>query len=217
MPALKPTEHVGTITWLGRVADRDARLASQEVASLRLTFAGPEGEAHGGVTRPSCSRVTAQHPRGTEIRNVRQVSIVGAEELAAIAAALGLDSFDPAWIGATLAVSGIPDLSHLPPSSRLQGPDGVTLVVDMQNRPCHLPAPVIDAARPGHGRGFKAAAKWRRGITAWVEREGTLRRGEALRLHVPDQRAWRGAEERTGAPAGPRGGSSRRDAPVTGA
>ena len=43
---------------------------------------------------------------------------------------------------------------------------------------------------PGHGRGFKAAAADRRGITAWVEREGMLRVGEEIRLHVPAQRAW---------------------------
>ncbi|WGH79378.1 MOSC domain-containing protein [Jannaschia ovalis] len=193
MPALVPTDIYGRIEWLGLVPDRDAALTATPRDMLRLGFAGPEGEAHGGLTRPSCSRVTSQHPRGTEIRNVRQLSVVSREELDAIGAALELDSFDPAWIGATLVVSGIPDFSHLPPSARLQGEDGVTLVVDMQNRPCHLPVPVIEAARPGRGKGFKTAAKGRRGVTAWVEREGVLRLGERLRLHVPEQRAWQGA------------------------
>jgi hypothetical protein len=27
-------------------------------------------------------------------------------------------------------------------------------------------------------------------VTAWVEREGVLRLGEMLRLHIPDQPAW---------------------------
>ena len=40
------------------------------------------------------------------------------------------------------------------------------------------------------GRAFKAAAKGKRGVTAWVERPGSLRIGHKLRLHVPDQRAW---------------------------
>jgi len=48
----------------------------------------------------------------------------------------------------------------------------------------------IEAVRPGNGRGFKRAAEGRRGVTAWVEREGMLRLGDTLRLHVPDQRAW---------------------------
>lgn len=194
MPALVPTGVTGEIVWLGRVADRAAALASTECRAIRMTFAGPEGEAHGGLTRPSCSRVTAQHPRGTEIRNVRQLSILSQEELDEIAAGLGLPRVDPAWLGATLVLRGIPDLTHLPPSSRLQSSrDGTTLVVDMENRACQLPAPVIEAAAPGHGTAFRRAAQGRRGVTAWVEREGELRLGDTLCLHIPEQRAWTGA------------------------
>ncbi|MEM8823719.1 MAG: MOSC domain-containing protein [Pseudomonadota bacterium] len=194
MPALARTDIIGRITWLGLVPDRDANLASQPREALHLTFAGPEGEDHGGLTRPSCARVTTQHPKGTTIRNVRQLSVVSQEELTAIAEEIGTNGFDPAWIGATMVISGIPDFTHVPPSSRLQSEtDGTTLVVDMENRPCHLPAPVIETDAPGHGRAFKSAAKDRRGVTAWVEREGTLRLGDTLRLHVPDQRAWQGS------------------------
>lgn len=190
MPALIPTRFAATVTWLGTVADRDAALASAPVKGLELGFDGPVGEAHGGLTRPACSRVAALYPRDTPIRNTRQLTVVSAEDLAVIAAAMGLDAIDPAWLGATVVVEGMPDLSHLPPSARLQGPDGVTLVVDMENRPCQLPAKVIEAARPGKGRAFKPAAVGRRGITAWVEREGRLQIGDKLRLFVPDQPAW---------------------------
>jgi hypothetical protein len=89
-----------------------------------------------------------------------------------------------------MVIEGIPDLTHLPPSSRMQAEGGTTLVVDMQNRPCVLPAKPIEAALPGFGKAFKTAASGRRGVTAWVEREGLLRVGDGVRLHVPDQRAW---------------------------
>ena len=191
MPALAPTEITGTVSWIGYVPDRDASLRSTTLEEVGLTYAGIAGEAHGGLTRPSCSRVVSQHPKGTDIRNVRQLSVVSAEELAEIAADCGLDALDPALIGASLVISGIPDFTHLPPSSRLQMPDGATLVVDMENRPCHLPAKPINADHPGAGDKFKAAAKGKRGVTAWVEREGTMRVGDVVRLHVPDQRAWR--------------------------
>lgn len=190
MPALKPTAFFGTITWLGVVADRDAALQSHAVTEVHALFAGPEGEAHGGLTRPACSRVAGQYARGTEIRNTRQFSLLAAEDLAAIAAAMGLESLDPALVGATLVVAGIPDFSHLPPSSRLQAEGGATLVVDMENRPCTLPARPIEARHPGFGKVFKPAAAGRRGVTAWVEAEGVLRLGQKLRLHVPDQPAW---------------------------
>ena len=190
MPALKPTDYTGRITWIGRVSDRAASLAAESLGHVAVSYAGIAGEEHAGLTRPSCSRVVAQYPKGTEIRNVRQFSVLSVEDLAAIAAKMGVERIDPAWVGASLVVEGIPDFTHLPPSSRLQGPDGMTLVVDMENRPCHLPAKVIDAHLPGVGGRFKAAAKGRRGVTAWVEREGVLRLGEMLRLHIPDQPVW---------------------------
>ena len=190
MPALIPTEVTGTVAWIGHVPDREASLKSEAADTAKLTYAGIPGETHGGVTRPSCSRVISQHPKGTEIRNVRQLSVVSIEELAEIAADCGLEALDPSYIGASLAIAGIPDFTHLPPSSRLQFPDGSAIVVDMENQPCHLPAKPINADHPGAGDKFKAAAKDKRGVTAWVEREGKISVGDTVRLHIPGQRAW---------------------------
>jgi hypothetical protein len=192
MPALIPTDLVARVVWLGCQPDPVENLVirARPVSEMPLSFAGYAGESHAGETRPSCSRVLKQHPRGTTIRNVRQLAVVSAEEMAEVAATLGLPAMDYAWVGASLVVEGIPDFTHLPPSSRLQGPDGVTLVIDMENLPCQEPAVTIEKARPGMGKGFKAAAAGKRGVTAWVEREGVLRPGDALTLHVPAQRAW---------------------------
>ena len=191
MPALVSTPHAGTITWLGRVADRAQGLRSAAVTEVMARFDGLDGEAHGGLTRPACARVRALHPRGTEIRNARQISIVAAEELGDIARRMGLERVEPGWLGASLVVRGIPDLTHLPPSSRLQTENGTTLTVDMENLPCHLPGAEIDKDAPGRGAAFRDAAQGRRGVTAWVEREGPLRVGDRLRLFVPAQRPWR--------------------------
>jgi len=195
MPVLKPTDYAARIVWLGLVRDRDAALAAEAVDSITATFAGPEGEAHGGLTRPSCSRVLAQYPRGTDIRNTRQFSILSMEELTQIAARMGVDRLDPALVGATMVVEGIPDFSHVPPGSRLQAEGGATLVVDIENRPCQLPAKPIETRHPGFGAKFKSAAAGRRGITAWVEREGIFRIGDAIRLHIPDQPVWAHLDE----------------------
>lgn len=190
MPALKPTDYTAEIVWLGVVDDRPNSLRASAVQTMGLGFGGLDGEEHAGRTRPSCSRVISQHPRGTEIANTRQVSIIAQEELADIAAAIDMPDLSPAYLGASIMLRGLPDFTHLPPSSRLQGPDGVTLVIDMHNRPCHLPAKEIDDDAPGHGKAFKSAAEGKRGVTAWVERPGTLELGQTLRLHIPDQRAW---------------------------
>lgn len=191
MPALKPTDYYATVIWLGSVVDRDASLTSKAVESMDLTFAGYDSESHAGLTRPSCSRVIQQYARDTPIKNARQLSIVSQEEVAQIAAAMEMSVLEPHLIGASLMIAGIPDWSHVPPSSRLIAEnDGPGLLIDMENRPCHLPAPFIEAENPGFGKTFKASAKGRRGVTAAVEREGRLSLGAKLRLHIPDQPIW---------------------------
>jgi hypothetical protein len=190
MPVLKKTGFTGTITWLGRVLDPPPALVSHPETALFAGLAGVEGEIHAGLTRPSCSRVKDQYPVGTEIANTRQFSVVSAEDLALIAEAMGLAALDPGLIGASMVVSGIPDFSHLPPGSRLQATSGATLVVDLENRPCVLPARPINATYDGFGRKFKPAAEGRRGIVAWVERAGWFRVGDSISLHIPDQPVW---------------------------
>jgi hypothetical protein len=193
MPALVPTEIIGEITFLGLVESRAIGLPSQPIQELSALFSGPKGEDHGGLTRASCSRVLSQYPRNTEIRNTRQFSILSAEELDIIAKKMGLDRLDPALVGATMVIRGIPDFTHLPPSSRLQGAGGATLVVDMENQSCQLPAKPIEAIHASKGASFKFAASGLRGVTAWVEREGQFQVGEKIRLHIPSQRGWRGS------------------------
>lgn len=191
MPALKPTDMTATVTWLGAIMDDDrTAMMAQSYDRIDLTFAGVEGAFHAGLTRPSCSRVTAQYPKGTNIRNERQLSIVSEEELALIAADMGVDRIDPARIGATMVIRGIPDFTHVPPSSRLQAPSGATVVVDMENRPCIFPAKSLDVVHPGKGKAFKPTARGRRGVTAWVAAQGAIALGDTLTLHIPDQKPW---------------------------
>lgn len=190
MSALLKTDFIGEIVWLGYVPDRGASLRAQPVQEMAISFAGYAGEAHAGLTRHSCSRVLSQYPRDTEIRNTRQLSIVSQEELDKIAERMGLERLDPALIGASMVISGIPDFTLVPPNSRLQAGTGATLAVDMENRPCVLPAKEIKRDLPDFGPKFKPAAQNLRGVTVWVEREGILRVGDEIVLHIPDQPAW---------------------------
>lgn len=190
MPVFELSTYVGRVTWLGRVTNRDASLTSQPCQALSFDIEGATGESHSGATRPSCSRVLNIYPKDTPIANSRQVSVLSTEELAVIAERMGLDRLDPTLIGASMVIEGIPDLSHLPPSSRLQMPDGTTLVVDVANRPCMLPARPIEDLHPGFGAKFKAAGKGKRGFVGWVERGGTVQLGDEVRLFIPDQPQW---------------------------
>lgn len=191
MPALIPTEHKAKITWLGRVEKGGEGIRSAALSgAVQASYDGLEGEVHAGLMRPSCIRTVTQFPEGTQIRNVRQFSVLSAEELAATAADMGLDGLQPEWLGASMIIEGIDDFTHVPPSSRLMNAAGTSLVIDMINRPCLYPAKEVEKDKPGYGKAFKRAALGRRGVTAWVEHEGPLAIGDELTLHVPDQRAW---------------------------
>ncbi|MBO9410032.1 MULTISPECIES: sulfurase [unclassified Ruegeria] len=189
MPVLRKTEFTAEVVWLGQVP-AGASIRAEAAASLSLGFAGVAGERHEGENRASCVRMTNIYPKGTEIRNVRQLSVLSQEEMQETATEMGLDTLDPSYLGVSILLKGIPDFTHVPPSSRLQGPDGVTITIDMENRPCVIPGREVEADLPGHGAAFKPAAQGRRGVTAWVERPGVLSLGDSLTLFVPDQRAW---------------------------
>ncbi len=89
-------------------------VASVPVDRLTLTYAGIPGDRHAGTTRLSGAR-EPWYPRGTPMRNERQLSILSAEELVEVAAAMAIPELKPEWIGASLLLSGIHDMSRLPP------------------------------------------------------------------------------------------------------
>ncbi len=112
---------------------------------VMVTFAGFEGDRHAGIIRKADSR-TPHYPRGTEIRNDRQISIVSVEELAQIAAAMDVPEIKPEWLGANLSLEGIPRLTCLPPMTRLYFSSGAVLVVQAENLPCQHPGKIIQDA-----------------------------------------------------------------------
>src|SRR6478672_8004749 len=85
-------------------------------------------ERHRGMARAADARVP-WYPRGTPIRNSRQVSIVSSAELAEIARALGIPEVKPEWLGANLVVDGVERLSMLPRGSRLFFPGDAVVAV----------------------------------------------------------------------------------------
>ena len=161
-----------------------------ERQELKLEFTGPEGDYHVGHTRLSDSRMLKQFKRGTTVRSARQISIVSVAELAEVATRLAIPELWPEWLPANLVVSGIPDLTLLPPSTRLQFPSGATIVVDIENLPCRYPAAAIGKHHPEAEASFIAKARGKRGVVGWIEAEGIVRRGDAITVWIPPQRVY---------------------------
>jgi hypothetical protein len=161
------------------------------VDELRLGFNGISGDFHAGSTRRSGGR-EPWYPRGTEMRNERQLSIVAADELAIVAERMGLAEIKPEWIGANLVIEGVPHLSMLPAGTLLFFKGGVTIKVDAQNGPCRVAGRSIAenvgmADVEAGALLFPKAAKRLRGVVAWVEKPGTIRVGEEISVRVPEQ------------------------------
>jgi hypothetical protein len=164
---------------------------SREIDELVLTFEGVAGDFHAGTTRRSGGR-EPWYPRGTEIRNERQVSIVAPDELAGIAQRMEIREVRPEWLGANLVISGIAQLSMLPSGTLLFFSGGVTIKVDAQNSPCRIAGRAVaeNGKMADHETAsllFPKAAKRLRGLVGWVEKPGTIRRGEKVSARIPEQ------------------------------
>ena len=169
-------------------APRDT-FVSEPLDVLELTYEGIAGDRHSGLYRESGPR-EPWYPRGTPMRNERQLSILSAEENADVAAAMSIPELKPDWIGGNILLSGVPELSRLPPRTLLWFPSGATVRIDGDNGPCKKSGAAIAAHVPGRPDlefGFVKAAKHKRGLLGWVEREGQVRVGDSVKLRVWEQ------------------------------
>lgn len=164
---------------------------TRAVEGLPLGFEGIEGDFHAGHTRRSGGR-EPWYPRGTEMRNERQLSIVAPDELAIVAERMGLAGIKPEWIGANLLLDGVPMLSMLPAGTMLFFKGGVTIKIDGQNAPCRIAGRSIaeHVGMADHDAGsllFPKVARRLRGLVAWVEKPGVIAAGEEVSVRIPEQ------------------------------
>lgn len=155
------------------------------VPAIDLDWGGPIGDRHHGELMSADVRQAGVFERGTTIRNHRQISIVDVQELAGIAAALGLVDIAPGTIADNIATQGIPDLTALPRMSRLLIGAEVVVMTGGENLPCTSAGRLVQERYGTAPEAFPRAALGRRGVTAWVERPGTIRPGDAIRIVLP--------------------------------
>jgi len=191
IPARKLTARVA-----GLYAALKGAFQTEPVAELALGFDGIAGDVHSGATRRSGGR-EPWYPRGTEMRNERQLTLVAADELAEVAGRMGLAEVRPTWIGANIVIEGVAKLSMLPAGTLLFFKGGATLKIDGQNHPCRLAGRSV-AERAGMddieagALAFAREAKRLRGLTAWVEKPGRIVMDEEISARVPEQWIYRG-------------------------
>lgn len=190
MAVLEKSKLTGTVVALLSNPDRKTGLEKASRDKVDIIFDGIVGDCHSGRTYASDSRLLKQYKRGVPIANTRQLSVLSEEQLAEIASLLDIPRLEPEWVGANLVTSGIPDLTFLPPSTRMMFSSGATLIVDGENAPCRYVSDVINKHHPGKGDPFPKLARHKRGLVAWVEKEGAIAVGDEIVLHIPPQRIY---------------------------
>lgn len=163
-------------------------ITPKEIPSIALdeietTWEGLVGDKHFGLTMKA-NKFQAPYPKGELIRNVRQISIVSLEELQQVAEAMQIDQVDPAWVGANLMLSGVAGLTQLPGGSRLYFEGGAGIVVEGENMPCVTAGGCLaeNVGRPELRSAFPKQAIGKRGLVAWVEKPGVIRKGERVTI-----------------------------------
>lgn len=159
---------------------------------LDFTLEGILGDKHAGFTKKADAR-NPEYRRGTTMRNDRQWSAVTPDELAEAARAMGVEVIAPAWLGANLSFSGIPDFTLLPKGTKLIFASGAVLLVESENMPCVGPGRVIAAHYPDlklSPNRFVKAAMHKRGLVGVVERAGAVRVGDAVTVEVYEAAAY---------------------------
>lgn len=169
---------------------------TRAAASVTLDLAGIVGDRHSGTSRKAGPR-EPWLPRGTVMRNDRQLSAVCPAELGVVARRLSADRIEPEWLGANLLVSGLPEFSRLAPGSRLafggqwggkgRFDGGAVLRVEGYNFPCRKAGRALADAlgRPELEFAFVREAAELRGLVLSVEVAGVIVPGDAVVLLPP--------------------------------
>jgi hypothetical protein len=106
---------------------------------------------------------------------------------------MDLPEIRPEWIGAHLAVEGVPSLSFLPPGTRLFFSGGASVVVEAINGPCRDAGRSIARHTGGPAEyelTFPKVARGLRGVVASVERPGVVVSGGEVQVRIPEQRLY---------------------------
>lgn len=150
--------------------------------SLDLDWAGAVGDRHYGLTMSSNARQANVYPRGTTIRNHRQLSIVDESELAVIAVNLGLPELSPGVIADNICTRGIPNLTQLAPMTRLVFEGGAVIMLGGENLPCVIAGGMVQDRYGVRAEAFPKAAMGLRGVTGWVEHPGVITPGQRIQI-----------------------------------
>ena len=153
---------------------------------IQCLWGGVRGDRHCGQIKLAGVR-EKYVPKGTEVLNLRQVSIVSKEELEEIAQRMDIPEVTGADLGANIVLSGVPELTKLPTGTIIKFPEQTLLFVTGENLPCVFPGKNIQARYPDIPKlvnKFPKTAMGRRGLVAVVLRPGSIRKNDVVKIDI---------------------------------
>ena len=158
---------------------------------------GPRGDSHSGFSRKLSGhdgvyRRTSALEKGHPVFNWRTWTALAREEIIQFEESLGV-TIPQGCLLENLTLTGIPNLSKLPPTSRLVFPvrDGqqTILAVWEENSPCHLVGQRLadHYGDPDLKKRLIAEAQDKRGVMGLVLSEGRVEVGDEVQVFPPVQ------------------------------
>ena len=156
------------------------------VEKIELLLDGIKHDKHFGKTRNADVRTVNLVSRGIEVTNLRAVTIVSTEELEEISTQTGTRVL-PEDMEANIILSGLKNLTKLPPGSFIKFPRNAILFVTAENLPCVIPS--NNMTKRGVDKltaiKFAKAAYGRRGLTAMPFASGVIKVGDEVDIYPP--------------------------------
>ena len=179
-------------------------LNGESVSRINFGLMGPTGDDHAGLSRhlsghDGAYMETSSLMRGARVFNWRSWTALSDQEISIIEEKLGV-SIPQGCLLENLVISGIPNFSQLPPTSRLVFPmrkdrSQAILAVWEENGPCrgvgnrlekyHADQKYIQA--PGLSTRFITAARSKRGVMGLLLSEGLVEVGDWVNVFPPVQ------------------------------
>jgi hypothetical protein len=181
------------LTGAGRV--ESLSINGTPVKNIQFGLTGPAGDRHCGFSRSLSKHDgpylrTSELQRGAKVLNWRTWTGISTEETGEVEKELGL-KIPQGCLLENLEISGIPNFSQLPPTSRLVFPTGRTqqliLAVWEENGPCQGVGRRLQEHHgiEGLSARFIAVAQRKRGVMGVVLSAGYAHVGDVIRVYPP--------------------------------
>lgn len=154
---------------------------------LTLSWDGIIGDKH--TSRTSIARTQDASDngvlKGSEVLNLRQITILSKEELKETANLMGIPEISSDDVRANIIIEGLPNLSKLSVGTRMIFPEFAVIYITGENTPCIISGRRVQE-RFTHINGlaiqYPKAALNKRGLLAMVIRPGFVRVGDKIKI-----------------------------------